>query len=87
MNLYLKYLRYHWRTLLTGLLLSIIFGLGSLAVIWLLVTITFLYEHYRSVKEMGAEKRHQEILRAFNRLRRHEDNNSITKKPTIWGEA
>ena len=87
MNLYLRYLAYHWRTLAIGVVFSVIFYLGSLAITWLLVTITFLYEHHRSVKEMAAEKRHEEILRTFNRLKRHEKEDSITKKPSFWGEA
>ena len=36
---------------------------------------------------MAAEKRHEEILRTFNRLKRHEKEDSITKKPSFWGEA
>ena len=87
MNLYLRYLAYHWRTLATGVVLSVIFGLGSFAVTWMLVTITFLYEHHRSVKEIAAEKKYEEILRAFNRFKRHDDEDSITKKPSFWGEA
>lgn len=83
MNLYFKYNLYHWRTLLTGLLFSIIFGPVALTLIWLLITVTFLYDYHSAVKELEVEKRHHEILRAVNSLGRNENNNSIYKEPII----
>lgn len=84
--MYWKYLRYQWKTLLSGLVFSIFFGLGSFVFTWILVSVIYLWEYRRAVRELESDYKYQNLIRTILELN-HEKKIKKPKKPNIWGEA
>ena len=86
MKLYWKYLRYQWKTLLSGFVLSIFFGLGSFIITWLLISIIYLWENHRAVKELESDEKYQRLIKTIQEMG-EKKNPKKQNKPNIWGEA
>lgn len=84
--MYLKYLKYQWRTLLVGGLFSIFFGLGSFVITWLFISIIYFLEYNKAVKELESEKRFQKLIKTIKETSNKNDINKNTKH-NIWGET
>ena len=86
MKLYWKYLGYQWKTLLSGFVLSIFFGLGSFIITWLLISIIYLWEYHRAVKELESDEKYQRLIKTIQEMG-EKKNPKKQNKPNIWGEA
>jgi len=86
MKLYWKYLRYQWKTLLSGLMFSIFFGLGSVAITWFMITILYFWEYRRAVKELESDYKYQNLIKTISELK-YEKKTKKHNKQNIWGEA
>jgi len=86
MKLYWKYLRYQWKALLSGLMFSIFFGLGSVAITWFMITILYFWEYRRAVKELESDYKYQNLIKTISELK-YEKKTKKHNKQNIWGEA
>jgi len=84
--MYWKYLRYQWKTLLSGLVFSIFFGLGSFAFTWILISVIYLWEYRRAVRKLESDYKYQNLIKTITELKQ-DKNTEKQNKPNIWGEA